>query len=142
MPNRSRALVLGLFLLIGLVTLVSFAVNIRAMLLLESAFRDGTDWIADFQRLTQFMIAQLIWRGAVENMVDLSGIDAFKLTSLHIRTNNQMVLYLALLEVALVNSFGGLRRMPQLRISASIGFAIVALATLVILRMSESLGGF
>ena len=142
MPNRPKALVLGFFLLIGLVTLVSFAINIRAMLLLDDAFRDGTNWIADFQNITQFMIAQLVWRGAVENMADLSGMDAFKLTSLHIRTNNQMVLYLALLEVALVNSFGGLRRMPQLRISASIGFAIVALATLVILRMSESLGGF
>ena len=142
MPNRPKALVLGFFLLIGLVTLVSFAINIRAMLLLDDAFRDGTNWIADCQNITQFMIAQLVWRGAVEDMADLSGIDAFKLTSLHIRTNNQIVLYLALIAVAVVNGFSGLRRIPELRISASIGLVIIALATPVILRMSESLGGF
>ncbi len=141
MQRRSRVLVLVPFGLIGIVALVSFAINFRAMLLLDQAFSEGTNWITDFERITQFMITRVIfpYEG---NLANLHDMDFFKLTASYVGANNNIVLWLALIEVALVNFLPWLRRMPKLRISATICFGVVALASPIISRLSESYGGF
>lgn len=141
MRSRSKVLVLALFYVIGIVTLFSFAINFRAMLLLGQAFREGTNWIADFEQITRFMIARIIF--PIEgNFANFHSMDFFKLTAGYVGANNNLVLWLALIQVALVNFLPGLRRTSKLRIPATICFGLVVLASPVISRLSESYGGF
>ncbi|MBT9317769.1 hypothetical protein [Leptothoe spongobia] len=111
------------------------------MLLLQSAFTPETDWAADFQHVTQGMLAKILFPVDYSNP-ELTGIDFFKLTSRYVSQNNQIVLWLSLAEIILVNTLRSLRRMPVLRKSVSIVFWIVMLATFVVSRLSESFGGF
>ena len=134
-------LTLGISVLIGSITLVNFLINIKAMVLLRSAFVANTDWASDFQHITRWMLANILLPDDWNNP-KLTNIDFFKLTSLCVSQNNQLVLWLSLAEIVAVNALRSLRHMATLRLSVSITFGIVVVATFLVSRLSESFGGF
>ncbi|MFK8182240.1 MAG: hypothetical protein AB8B99_02615 [Phormidesmis sp.] len=121
--------------------MVTFAVNIRAMLLLRSAFVEGSNWGIDFERITRLMMARVIFP-MTEDVSNFHNMDFFKLTAMHVRANNNITLWLAVIGVALVNFLGGLRRMFKLRVSATLSFGMMALASPIIFLLSSSYAGF
>ncbi|MBX2862887.1 MAG: hypothetical protein KTR27_04975 [Leptolyngbyaceae cyanobacterium MAG.088] len=132
---------LALFLLIGLATTVTFATNVRAMLLLPHSFQTGTVWAADFSRITGLMIARAVFP-INEDFSSFHNMDFFKLTARYVRSNNNVALWLALIEVALVNFFSLLRRIPKLRMAANLYFGLIALGSPIIFLISSSYAGF
>lgn len=139
--NPLQMIALGIILLIGSIALVNFLINIKAMVLLRSAFVTNTDWASDFQHITRWMLAKALlpvdW-----NNPELTNIDFFKLTSLCVSQNNKLVLWLSLAEIIAVNALRSLRQIATLRQSVSITFGIVMVATFLVSRLSESFGSF
>ena len=121
--------------------MVTFAVNIRAMLLLRSAFVEGGNWGVDFESITHLMLARFIFP-MPEDVSNFHNMDFFKLTAMHVRANNNIALWLAMIEVALVNFLGVLRRIYKLRVSATLSFGMMALTSPIIFFLSSSYAGF
>lgn len=120
---------------------MTFAVNIRAMLLLRSAFVENGSWGVDFESITRPMMARVIF-SMPKDVSSFHNMDFFKLTAMHVRANSNIALWLAVIEVALVNFLGMLRRMFKLRVAATLFFGVVALASPVIFLLSSSYAGF
>ena len=113
----------------------------RAILLLRYAFAEGTRWAADFERITRFMVPSVTDVGH-DSLAGLQDMDFFKRTALYVRTNNNFVFFFALIEVALWNSVRWLRRLGRARVMSTALFGLIALASPVISRLSESYGQF
>ncbi|MGD1951520.1 MAG: hypothetical protein ACFB14_18010 [Leptolyngbyaceae cyanobacterium] len=139
--RRLNTAALGLMLLIGIIALISLTINIRAVILLRSAFDSNASWVSDFQRITQWMVAKTFLSQDLNNP-ELTTIDFFKLTSQCVSLNNQIVVWLSLTEIGLVNTVRNLRQIPALRKTISISFGLVIVVTLAVARLSESFGGF
>lgn len=84
--NRLGTLTLALCSFFAILTLVTFAANIRAINLLDHAFWARTDWYKDFDSITQLMIARAIWHGW--KSTELTDSDFYKLTGLYCFANN------------------------------------------------------
>jgi len=138
--NRLNPLVLALFLWIGVVTLVSFVSNIRAMLLLKFAFHSSTKWSTDFESITKLMILRVVPQNFA--ITDLTDADVYKLTFVYVAINHLIVLSLALTEVALLHYSVGLRQLLKCPKATTVCFSLVALATPITLLLSKVIGGF
>lgn len=152
LKNCLKALALVLCLFVGIVTLVNFFVNLKAMLLLDFAFRAGSDSHEDFESLTQLMTARAVWHDWWKS-ADLSDSDFYKITFMYVFANSQIVFFGALIEVALVNFVASINvsdwldRIPNLPkniniVNLNIFFCLVALVTPVIFLLSKAAGGF
>ena len=101
--RRLTNVAIGLILLVSTIALINLAINIRAIVLLRSAFDSNTNWASDFQRITQWMIAKVFLSQDLSNL-ELTAIAFFKLTSQCASLNNQIVVWRSLAEIGLVNT--------------------------------------
>ncbi|MEM1254504.1 MAG: hypothetical protein AAGI69_18890 [Cyanobacteria bacterium P01_H01_bin.21] len=131
--RRFNTAAIGLILLIGTIALINLAINIRAMVFLRSAFDSNTSWALDFQRITQWMIAKAFLSIDLNNP-KLTAIAFFKLTFQCVSLNNQIVLWLSLTEIGLVNTVRNLRKISTLRKIISVSFGLVIVVTLAVVR--------